>query len=49
MLMVWTPEAVNDRESIYDYIESENPVAALKLDELFVESGHLFDEMNYTI
>jgi len=33
--LVWTPEAIQDRDDIYDYIEPENPVAALTLDELF--------------
>ena len=28
-----TPEAVADRESIYGYIEADNPAAALALDE----------------
>ncbi len=40
----WTPEAIQDREEIYDYIEADNPVAALALDELFLEqAGRLVD------
>ncbi|MGS2742846.1 type II toxin-antitoxin system RelE/ParE family toxin [Halomonas sp. LS-001] len=39
MELVWTPEAMQDREDIYDYIESENPLAALTLDELFSEKA----------
>jgi len=35
----WTPEAIADREAIYDYIEADNPVAALALDELFEEKA----------
>ena len=35
MKLLWTPEAIEDRESIYDYIETNNPVAALDFDELF--------------
>ena len=35
MELVWTPEAILDREQIYDYIEADNPAAALALDELF--------------
>lgn len=31
----WTPEAIEDREAIYEYIEADNPVAAMALDELF--------------
>lgn len=25
MELLWTPEAVRDREDIYDYIEEDNP------------------------
>ncbi len=35
----WTPEAVQDREAVYDHIEADNPVAALALDELFAEKA----------
>jgi toxin ParE1/3/4 len=31
----WTPEALADRHSIYDYIEADNPNAAISLDERF--------------
>ncbi len=37
MKLYWTPEAIADRDNIYDYIEAENPAAALALDELFSE------------
>lgn len=37
MELFWTPEAVQDREEIYDYIEAENPLAALELDGLIAE------------
>lgn len=44
MDLFWTPEAINDRNEIYDYIETDNPVAALALDELFAEkAGRLID------
>lgn len=44
MELHWTPEAVEDREIIYDHIEARNPVAALVLDELFEEkAGRLVD------
>lgn len=39
MKLKWTPEAIADRESIYDYIEADNPAAALALDELFSEKA----------
>ena len=37
MELLWTPEAVRDREDIYDYIEKDNPLAALALDDLIAE------------
>jgi addiction module RelE/StbE family toxin len=37
MELFWTPEAVQDRDKIYDYIEADNPAAALALDTLFSE------------
>lgn len=37
MELHWTPDAIQDRETIYDHIEADNPVAALALDELFGE------------
>ena len=44
MELLWTPEATQDRDEIYDYIEADNPAAALALDELFAEkAGRLLD------
>lgn len=44
MDLFWTPAAIQDRDEIYDYIEADNPVAALALDELFSEkAGRLLD------
>lgn len=37
MRLFWTPEALDDRRAIYDYIEADNPLAALNLDELLSE------------
>ena len=37
MRLFWTPEALDDRRAIYEYIEADNPLAALNLDELFSE------------
>ena len=39
MELRWTPEAVEDREAIYDYIEADDPAAALALDALFSEKA----------
>jgi len=44
MELFWTPEAAQDRDEIYGYIEADNPAAALALDELFSEkAGRLVD------
>jgi plasmid stabilization system protein ParE len=44
MELYWTTEAVADREAIYDYIDADNPAAALALDALFEEkAGRLLD------
>ncbi|KAF1019007.1 MAG: hypothetical protein GAK30_03350 [Paracidovorax wautersii] len=39
MELHWTTHAIQDREAIYDYIEANNPSAALALDELFAEKA----------
>lgn len=41
MELFWTPEAIQDRDDIYEYIEADNPAAALALDELFAEKAGL--------
>ena len=42
--LFWTPESIQDREDIYDFIEADNPAAALELDEMFSEKAlHLVD------
>lgn len=33
--VLWTPEAIQDRDIIYERIEADNPAAAADLDELF--------------
>ena len=44
MPLFWTPESIQDREDIYDFIEADNPAAALDLDEMFSEKAlHLVD------
>lgn len=35
MALFWTPKSIEDREAIYDFIEADNPMAALTLDEQF--------------
>lgn len=42
MTLYWTPEAMEDREAIYDYIEADNPIAALAFDALLEKkAGYL--------
>jgi toxin ParE1/3/4 len=41
MDLFWTPESIQDRAGIYDYIEADNPIAALQLDEVFSEKAAL--------
>ena len=44
MELFWTPEATQERDEIYDYIEVDNPAAALALDELLAKKvGRLVD------
>lgn len=44
MELFWTPEATQDRDEIYGYIEADKPAAAPALDELFAEkAGRLID------
>lgn len=35
MRLIWTPPAIDDRESIHDYIAAENEDAADEIDALF--------------
>ena len=39
MELRWAPEAIADRDAIYDYIEADNPAAAVALDELFEQKA----------
>ncbi len=42
--LFWTPEAIQDRDEIYAFIEADKPAAALALDELLEEkAGRLVD------
>jgi addiction module RelE/StbE family toxin len=35
MRIIWTPEAQQDREDVWDYIVVQNPSSAVLMDELF--------------
>ena len=37
MRLIWAQEAMDDRDAIFDFVEENNQVAALALDELFSE------------
>ncbi|HEX7982050.1 MAG TPA: type II toxin-antitoxin system RelE/ParE family toxin [Duganella sp.] len=44
MRVIWTPEALQDRADIWDYIAADNPRAAVHMDELFsAAAGRLAD------
>ena len=44
MELFWTQEAIQERNEIYDYIEADNPAAALAIDELMEKkAGRLID------
>ena len=47
MRLYWASPAIQNREAIYEYIEADNPVAALAMDELFEEkASRLIDHPN---
>ena len=37
MKILWTVDAEQDRERIYDYLDERNPIAAIELDDLIRE------------
>jgi toxin ParE1/3/4 len=37
--VIWTPEALQDRTDIWDYIAADNPRAAARMDELFSDAA----------
>jgi len=43
MKLVWTPEAIQDRDEIYHFIEQDDPLAAIALDELISEKAALLE------
>ena len=44
MKVIWTPEALQDRIDIWDYIATDNPHAAARMDELFSDSANRLAE-----
>lgn len=39
MIVIWTPEAEQDRADIWDYIADDNPGAAGRMDALFSDAA----------
>ena len=39
MRVIWTPEAQRDRADIWDYIATDDPLAAASIDELFSDAA----------
>ena len=37
MKLIWSADSRNQRSDIFDYISADDPLAALRIDELFVE------------
>lgn len=44
MELFWTPEAIRDRDNIFDYIEEDNPLAALALDDLLSVKAQMLQD-----
>ena len=48
MRVVWTPEALQDRADVWDYIAADNPGAAVYMDGLFsAAAARLVDHPNF--
>lgn len=39
MKVLWTPEAEQDRSDVWDCIAGDNPLAAVRMDELFSDAA----------
>lgn len=39
MRVVWTPEAEQDRDDIWEAIPADNPLAAARMDQMFTEAA----------
>lgn len=44
MRVIWTPEALQDRANIWDYIQLDNLTAAVRMDALFSDSANRLTE-----
>ena len=45
MKILWTVDAEQDRERIYDYLDERNPIAAIELDDLIREKVSLLAQI----
>lgn len=39
MIVIWTPEAEQDRAEIFDTVATDNPGAAVQMDKLFADAA----------
>lgn len=44
MKVAWTPEALQDRDDIWNYISTESPRAAARMDQLFSDAAASLSE-----
>ncbi|MCU5775570.1 type II toxin-antitoxin system RelE/ParE family toxin [Erwiniaceae bacterium BAC15a-03b] len=47
MRVHWAEQALNDSEQIWEYLVERNPVAAIKMDELFESAADRLAEFPY--
>ncbi len=47
MIVTWTPEAEQDRSDIMDYIAADDPLAAIRMDDLFSETAELLADQPF--
>ncbi len=47
MIVRWTPEAEQDRSDIMDYISADDPLAAIRMDDLFSETAELLADQPF--
>lgn len=47
MKVIWTPEALRDREDIWDYLVERSPVSAIEIDDLFALTAERLQRFPY--
>jgi addiction module RelE/StbE family toxin len=48
MKLLWTQQACRDRRTIFDYIRTENPIAAIAMDDRFVMASDQLSRHPYS-